>query len=623
MAWLLLALALAAEPSDATIVYYNARMALSEGEPLEAAKLWLLRNTLADHTGQVSPYDGDFTSVTWAALGEMGVCQDGLANDDEGAGLWPLAMHNWVVSQMGRRTRASRPRPFDAFAVGRQQRFVSIGDVLSASEMKELSLFRGRCLRPKLALTLAGESPKADLSDRMVAARLLLSLVDKAEETLRDRQVRGRSALAARRFDLYLQLAALSAREARQEARAEARRGRQRGLSRESAQAMLEEAPDYAFGPTSPAAEVLRDAVTWAPDAWMALSAERRRFLFIHARAYGGDPAALDAVALGVIDALIAAGDGAELQQWIGLRTVDPDAAARAVWADERGQRILAMDDASGFDERAVIALHRAVHQLEGGDLSSSLRSFAYALQRAPGSTASDDVARLSRRWLSYVAGRFALTDELLRTLRELVPAPDYAVILEDLLWRAALHADPEAFARGLANQPSRGAIERRLTLLTPLARGDVGAFQRGLRAGMAASPAETTRFIGLLLQRLELEEPDVRAAHHPTLVQVEALLETVDDDGRQARVVAGLLDRSRALRDGIDGGGDQDGPRAFSPDAEIFMGSVRLAPADPLPWPFRAADVPAPSVFEPFELLPEAWRDADGDRVLGWGIRG
>ena len=51
--------------------------------------------------------------------------------------------------------------------------------------------------------------------------------------------------------------------------------------------------------------------------------------------------------------------------------------------------------------------------------------------------------------------------------------------------------------------------------------------------------------------------------------------------------------------------------------------GSVRLAPSDPLPWPFRPISVSAPSPFEPLELTPVEWKDADGRWVLGWSIGG
>lgn len=629
MTWWLAALAVAAEPSPETVVYYNARMALTEDEPLESVKLWLLRNALADRTGHVSVHDPDFRSVTWAALGELGICPDGLPNDDDGAGLWPLALHNWVVRNMGRRAHTGRPRPFDAFEVGRQQRFVSIEDVLGSRELAEVSLFRGACARQRVELTLAGEALNAKLSDRQVAARLLLHLFERADETLVEEHVRGRSVIEARRFDLYLQLAALTAAEARQEARARARQGRAAGLSRESASALVEEAPDYLFDPDSEPARILRDCVRWPVSEWMALSSERRRFLFLHARGYGGDPAALDAIALGVIDGLVERGDGEELAEWIGLRTADPATSPEAVWGGERGERLLSLDADAGFGERGVVALHRGVRQLEEGDLPASLRSMAYALQRAPESAVADELERLSRRWLSYVAGRFEVTDELLVTLRELVPVRDYAVVLEDLMWRSAFHADAASFGRGVRNLPRNGALERRATLLAPLAAGDLAAFSGALRAGLAESPSETLRFLDQLLERLELEDGDVRGDHVQTLTNVEALLKAhaAKAEGRQLRALDELRERCRAIREGVGGANPWDEvldrARALAPDGEVFVGAVRMAPADPLPWPFRAADVAAPSVFDPLELTPLTWRDEAGERVFGWGLGG
>jgi hypothetical protein len=635
MWWALLALAAAQEPSPATVVYYNARMALAEGESLEAAKLWLLRNALANQTGAVSDHDADFRSVTWAALGDLGICTDGLLTDDDGAGLWPLAMHNWVVRNRGRKATGRRPRPFEAFDVGRQQRFVSIDDVLASRELAEVSLFRGKCGRQRILLALAGESPLADLGDRQVAARLLLNLLQRAEETLADERVRGKAVLEARRFDLYLQLSALSAKEARQEARTAARTGRAGGLSRESAQAILEEAPDYAFAPSSEPARILRECVGWSVEEWMALTPERRRFLFLHARAYGGDPALLDAIALGVIDASIVRGEGKELTEWIGLRSGDPATLPETVWGGARGERLLSMDGEAGFGERGVIALHRGIRQLEEGDLPAALRSLAYALQHAQESTAAEEVERLSRRWLSHVAGRFALTDELLVTLRALVPVRDYAIILEDLLWRSAFHADAASFARGVEHQPGSGALERRAALLRPLASGDITAFSARIRAAQKEAPSETLRFVDQLLDRLELEDADVRRAQVQTLKNLEALLvaQAAASEGRQERTLDALLERCRAIRAGAVGAVDTgpanpwsrvvDDARALAPDREVFLGAVRLAPADPLPWPFRASDVAAPSVFDPLRLVPVLWQDERGERVFGWGIEG
>lgn len=629
------------QPTDQTLVYYNARLALREGRSVEAVKLWLLRNSIEDsgadkRRGRVSVHDADFHSVTWAALGDLGLCQDGHARDDEGAGLWPLALHNWVVKNMGRRKAARRPRPFDAFQLGRQQRLVSIGDVLSAQELSTVQLSRGRCLGPRLALLRAGESVTADLGDRQVAARLLRHLLERGRETLVHERVAGWAAVEARLFDLDLQLTALADRQARLDAGERSRRGRQVGLSDASIDAMAHDAPVSTLDPGSEAARVLRECVGWPVSEWMALSDDRRRFLFHHAQAQGGDPDRLDRLALGIIDRLIADGEGGQVEQWIALRvsddgTAEDTQAQEGIWSGERGRALLALDREAGFDQRAVIALHRGVDHLERGQLADALRSLAFALQLAPESGASDDIASLSRRWLSYVAAQFEISDDLLVTLRELLPRRDYAIVLEDLMWRATFRADRSSFDRGVRNQQGRGALERRLDLLQPLASGDVTAFSARVEAGLATSPSETLRFLDQLVQRLELEDADVRRAQLPMLERVRVLLLPLASDGgsggARGRSADALADRCQAIIEGLGGlGADasaRDRAQSLGPQGEVFAGSVRLAPVDPLPWPFRASQPPAPSVFTPLELTPVEWRQASGELVFGWRVGG
>ena len=140
-------------------------------------------------------------------------------------------------------------------------------------------------------------------------------------------------------------------------------------------------------------------------------------------------------------------------------------------------------------------------------------------------SRASAELEGLTLRWLTYVCSRFAITPDLLVTLQELVPRRDYSVILEDLLWTAAFHSDAASFRTGLTHQLGRGALERRLALLEPLASGDLPRFSTGLKQGLAESPSETLRFLNQLVQRLEVEDADLRSAHIPTLVVIRRVL--------------------------------------------------------------------------------------------------
>jgi hypothetical protein len=621
----------AESPTDATVIYYNARLQLREERPLESVRLWFLRNAFEDQTGRVSIHDADFHSVTWAALGDLGICQDGLPRDDDGAGLWTVALHNWVVRNRTRKSWPKRLPPFKAFELDRQQRFISIGDVLSSQELRTVHLFQKKgCIRPRLALLSAGEVPFADLSDRQTGARLMQHLLERSRDTLVPERVRGMAAIDARLFDLHLKLAELSEREARLKENSQARRGRELGLSKASVTALRDEADRYTFADYSEPARILRECQEWSIDEWMSLSPGRRRSLFHHAKRYGAEDASLDRIALGVIDALIALGEGSEVEKWMADRGRSDDEWKTQLWASERGKRLLALDAESGFRERGPIALYRGVDFLERGDMPAALRSMAHALQASATSRSSDDVRGLSLRWLSYIAGQFEITDELLITLQELVPRRDYAILLEDLMWGAALRADLRSFERGERNQAGRGALERRLALLRPLAHGNIGQFSTKIRTGLRETPSETVRFLKLFVQRVELENADIRRVHLRTLVQLRELLRPMADPeegGRQGRTASTLLERVQAIIDGLGGPGPDakvnDWARLLDPSGEVYAGAVRLAPADPLPWPFRQADVSAPSVYVPMRLVPKEWRDDDGAWVFGWSLEG
>jgi hypothetical protein len=255
------------------------------------------------------------------------------------------------------------------------------------------------------------------------------------------------------------------------------------------------------------------------------------------------------------------------------------------------------------------------------------LRSFALAVTHSPESAASAEVHALGLRWLSYTASRFETREGLLLTLQELVPPREYGVILEDLMWSAALHADAGSFAVGQSHQVGRGALARRVTLLAPLASGDANKFVRAIDEGLRAEPGETVRFLDQFVQRLELEDAEVRAGLAPTLPRLRVTLERyADPEDRQGRRIEGLLSRTLAILDGLGPGPDpsaRDRARQFAPDAELFAGSVRLAPSDPLPWPFTPAEVRAPSVFAPLTLRPVEWRDDQGAWVFGWRVEG
>lgn len=455
-------------PSKQALVFYNARLALREERPEEVLKLWLLRNSLANQ-GERGIHDEEFRSVVWAALGSRGLCQDGLGPDNQGgAGLWPLALHNWVTQAMVKGPPTEVPPPFGAFEVGRQQRFISLNDVLSAPELRSVSFFRGTCLLAYLTMFEAGQMPhfeplpRYDLEDRLVSGQLLRRLLRQSLQTLMREKVQSVAAVEARIFDLDLALVRLRAREARQEGLSAAWRARSAGVSKEGIREVREAAT--AWPEHSEHAAFLRRSLTWRADEWLSLSRQRRLYLFSQARPLARDARALEQLVVDIIDALIEQKAGEELESWIGYLNASETPSRRGVLiAGERGKRLLELEPGTGFRERSIIALHRGVAFLESGQMQDALRSFAYAMATAEESRESAVTLALARRWLSFVLARYETNEEVIATLKALVPRQEYNAVIEELVWRAALRSDEPSFERLVASARRGGRSTRAL----------------------------------------------------------------------------------------------------------------------------------------------------------------
>ncbi|MGA9520687.1 MAG: hypothetical protein WBV82_04435 [Myxococcaceae bacterium] len=624
----LLSSAAAAEatPSKQTVVFYNARIALRENRPNDVLKLWLLRNSLLQR-GERPREDPEFRSVVWAALGSMGLCQDGFDHDErEGAGLWPLGLHNMVVIGLSRGPPPSMPPPWDVFEVGRQQRFISLRDVLSAEELRSVNFFRTNCFLPATTALQFGRTPFLDLTDRLSAAWLMRDLLVKSRATLVREKVRNLSVVEARIFDLDLTIADLEARKARRNARSVAQQARVVGVSPAGAAELRSKLE--AFPENSPQAAFLRRSLTWTPQEWLALNRDRRLFLFARAQPLSKDPDALQKLMLGIIDELLRRKDGKELEAWIGFVGASDSIELRsALTSGDRGKRLLELDESSGFRERAIVALHRGVGFLETGELKESLRSFAYAMQQAENSREATVTLALARRWLSYVLSRYETNDEVIATLKALVPRQEYNWVIEDLVWRAALRADAPSFERITQTARRGGSFDATVERLRPMSQGKPGELATRLRDALPEQPSSVLRFVRQLIENIEAEDADVRRAHVPTLKRLLEVLRPLTAETRtsksQSRTADELMDRAQSILDGLSHLDDSvsGNARALSLSRSTFAGSIRLAPADPLPWPFKPPEPQSPSVFTPIVLEPVEWRDAQGALVFGWRL--
>ncbi len=612
-------------PPKQTIVFYNARIALRERRPTEALRLWLLRNSLAD-TGPRGVYDEEFRSVVWAALGALGLCQDAYPKDDErGAGLWPLALHNWVVKQANQ-LPPELPSPYDAFELGLQHRLISLHDTLSEAELRTVSFFPTYCSLPDVTLVSLGMSPSTDLTDRFNQGRMLRLLLLKSLDTLVRSKVQSVAAIEARIFDLDLAMAQLAARKARQAGQLAAAKARAVGISDPGAKEAKEAAMKWPED--SPQAAFLRRSLTWRSSEWLTMSRQRRQFLYSQARPFAANAAVVEPLVLDVTDALIARGEGAEVSAWIAALELGPSPSDRAIiTAGDRGKRLLELEPESGFKDRSVIALHRGVGFLEAGSRQEALRSFAFAMAHAEESSEAAVILGLARRWLSFVLSRYETSEEVISMLKALVPRQEYNSVIEDLVWRAALRADARSFERIVASAQHGGAFDARAAHLSLLAHAKPGEMVTSLRDSAADEPYLTLRFTRQLLEKLEAEEADVRAANVPMLKLLIGVLDSIAERAKgfkaQATAAAELAARVHAILEGLSAFDTSPAARAraLSPRHEAFAGNIRLAPVDTLPWPFRLPEAEAPSAFVPLVLKPIEWRGPDGKLVFGWKI--
>lgn len=618
-----------AEPPPQTLIFYNARLALKGQQPGEVLKLWLLRNILLQRgqsaTAVSEPQDAEFRSVVWAALGSLGLCPDGFERDDGGgANLWSLALHNWVLNTVGSEP-PEQPAPFEALEVGRQQRFISLRDVLDEDELRSVSFFPTSCSQPQQSLIEFGMPPAGPLSDRLQLGYVLQSLLRHARENLVRQKALGLPVIEVRLFDLDLELSRLEAINARLRAAEAQQKAMGKGLSKPALREVKAKAEEWT--PDSPQAAFLRGALAWKVEDWLSLSRERRLALFARARPFASGEVR-DKLALELIDALAERGQGAEVDAWLSLFEADPTRRATIV-AGERGKRLLSLDAASGFRERGPLALHRGVLLLESGEQREALRSFAAAMTAAEDSRAQAATVALARRWLSYVLGSYETNDELIATLKALVPALEYNTIIEDLIWKAALRADAHSFERLAATIRRGGALDARVARLRPLSVGKAGELVDQLLRSAADEPHAMLRFVNLLLEHVEAEEVEVRQALIPLL---KLLSKTLDSFSAQENASKGQLKRAeelgartQAILTGLGQWADSVAGKArtLAPGQPAFAGNIRLAPADALPWPFPVLEPASASPFRPLVLEPVEWsKEEGGPLVFGWRIK-
>jgi hypothetical protein len=617
----------------------NARVAAEQRRPTDVLRLWFTH--VASPSEKAAKAEGDLRSVLWWAVAHGGLCPGGLTADSAhigagkpagGAGLWPVALHNFTVGSLSERRARGRdvPPPFEAFTRGRQARKVHHDDVLSASEIKSFTSAQGPCSARDYALALpflrnSGEEYEGE-KDRVLLARAMQLFLLKGLETLDARKVVGIPVIRARIFDLTLYLMdALGRSSSRREAQLEP-------LENRGADTRSTATDSFA-----------REIAAWDLEDWLLLTPERRLFLWNLASPRFAketpEVSRRESLVLPLLDAALSRRNGREVTAWIAhLDTIDsfssPDSRKplrRLVWSGERGQRLAALEPSNGFRERAIVLLHRGVEHIEAGRTREALRDLAQAIATSEESSTAETLRVQTRRWLTYVLGTYEVKDDVLSVLQETLPREDAAVVQEDLAWRAAFRADARSFESLTSDTRIRTAARRRLERVAPLSKGQGDAFVKKLDTDFNDDPQNTSRDLDAFLTRVEREDPEIRARIGKLLVDVRkvvtvarARLEKEEGGLRRARTLADLLLRLDALT-------QADDVRSLAPSASVFAGRIRATPEGDLPWPFLPPDTQPPTVFAPLILTPVDWRVTASDKnaeladdrgiVAGWRI--
>ena len=126
----------------------------------------------------------------------------------------------------------------------------------------------------------------------------------------------------------------------------------------------------------------------------------------------------------------------------------------------------------------------------------------------------------------------------------------------------------------------------------------------RNLKQVSAQRPSAAIKIVEVLLQTFERQTLERRRAHRTTLTALNRYLDWLigkQDQRSFERRLTRLEDQLDSISLGLDNLSDSDRVlQETSPYSTTFIGSVKLAPTDTPPWPFRVPSIKRPNPFSP-----------------------
>ena len=135
--------------------------------------------------------------------------------------------------------------------------------------------------------------------------------------------------------------------------------------------------------------------------------------------------------------------------------------------------------------------------------------------------------------------------------------------------------------------------------------------------------PSAAIKIVENLLQTFERQTLERRRAHRTTLTALNRYLDWLirkqDEKGFERRLNR-LEDQLDSISLGLDNLSDSDRVlQETSPYSTTFIGSIKLAPTDTPPWPFRVPTIKRPNPFSPIPAHAGRVAFEDNELVMGW----
>ncbi len=544
----------------------------------DVIKLRLLANSTSPATrAELAEHFPDLESQLWFSLDGTGFCPENIEKDDE---LWPVVLHNYLVTHARDRQKPPGKNSFDA-KHGQIQRDISIHSSIGLEEWRSLRLSSRDCTAVRNLLDRQYRNARGKALE-LGRAKAMLALLDQFTAKNPEQEF----LINARVLNILLWLGGNDP-----------------------------DAPARVSG--------LLDGFTSSqPKDWLALSPELQEIVFPLIQAERPAEDKRRKLILGVVDLATDARDGKAVERWLGwLEPFKTDEDWERLAGLDLPRRFLILDPDHGFHERGVFALLLAKKAQANQNLDETLKYLAMAHHFAPESLANEDAIKtLVESTVRSITYQYRLDETMIALLNHYLDRSLFQSLAIDLVWQGAILRDP------LLGKPGADrfwqTLPRELNQLRPwLTKIARGATQELTNDYKIAVSEHDTRVLGQferLLRYLGPMPPEIKAGYMGLLRKISS----INADAGNKSIVKSRIAQIDALLIPIlplDSDPTLKTRLSQLADLPISLGTIAKLPDLSLPWPFQPRPEISPDIFKSITIEPEL---AQGGGPLVWRFK-